>query len=145
MFRIICPDYYVLIIMPESYMIYKFRSPAQPPDVQHSNIPYSLSCQPTFQRYLPFCHSRHESHLHRHSHTKTNHLNSDSIPLKNRYRQQISPPEWPFVPLTNHDTSKPCNYCFLLKGIKKSAPLTRSYPPNLSFTSTCDSRLCIIR
>jgi len=58
--------------------------------MQHSNIPYSLSCQPKFQRYLPFCHSRHESHLYRHSHTNTDDLNSDSIPLKSHHRQHTA-------------------------------------------------------
>jgi len=37
--------------------IYKFASPAQPLDLGHSNVPYSLLCQPMFQRLLPFFHS----------------------------------------------------------------------------------------
>ena len=51
--------------------IYKFPSPAQPPEFQHSNIPYSLSYQSAFQRFLPFLYSHANNHSQYTAYTNT--------------------------------------------------------------------------
>ena len=48
----------------------------------------TLSSQPTFQRFLPVLHSRHEYHSHHNIHTNTDHLNSDCISSNSHFRQQ---------------------------------------------------------